>query len=111
VPLGACGIANLDRLLSREKLRAPGGMMGNRQTPGVQFDELTVSEVMDEGVGQKAGLTVGDVIVKIGGTKVGERFEMMPALREGAAKTTVTVLRNGKELELQVAFEPAASAK
>ncbi len=71
---------------------------------------MTVSEVVDEGVGQKAGIKVGDVIVRIGGTKVGERIEMMQALRDGAAKTTVTVLRNGKEVELKVDFEPATPA-
>jgi hypothetical protein len=112
VALGACGIANLDHLLSREKLRAPAGMMGNRRTLGVQLDDgMAVSEVVDESIGQKAGLKVGDVIVKIGGTKVGERFEMMQALREGAAKTTVTVLRNGKEIEMKVDFEPAAPGR
>ena len=43
--LGAYGIANLDHLLSREKLRAPGGDGGNRRTLGVQLDEMTVSEL------------------------------------------------------------------
>ncbi len=112
VALGAYGIANLDHLLSREKLRAPAGMMmGNRRTLGVQLDEMTVSEVMDESAGQKAGIKVGDVIVKVGGAKIGERFELMQALREGGPKQVVTVLRNGKELELKVDFEPAAPGR
>ena len=101
IALGALGIANLDHLLSREKLRSPGGGMGNRRMIGAQLEELTVTEVLDEGAGKKAGLKEGDVILKVNGTKVADRMEMGRALQAGEPKKTVTVLRGGKEVELK----------
>ena len=111
VALGAYGIANLDHLLSREKLRAPGAMAGNRRTLGVQLDEMTVAEIEDDSVAQKGGIKEGDVILKIDGTKVADRMELTRALRAGGPKKVVTVLRNGKEVELNVSWEPAAAEK
>jgi carboxypeptidase Q len=113
VALGAYGIANLDHLLSREKLRAAGGGMGmgNRRTLGVQLDELTVSEVLDEGVAQKGGMKEGDEILKVDGTKLGDADELRSALQAGGPKKVVTVLRNGKELELKLDWEPAATPR
>jgi carboxypeptidase Q len=98
--LGAYGIANLDHMLSREKLRAPGGAFANRRMLGVGLDELTVIDVMEEGVAQKGGIRVGDVIAKVDGKKVADRMEIVLALREGPPKKTLTVLRDGKELDL-----------
>ena len=86
VALGAYGIANLDHLLSREKLRAPAMMTGNRRTLGVQLDEMTVSEVIDESVGQKGGIKEGDVILKVDGTKIGDRMELMQRPAGGRAQ-------------------------
>jgi hypothetical protein len=113
VAIAAYGIANLDHLLSREKLRAPAGMMGlgNRRLLGVQLEEMTVAEVIEDSVGQKGGIKEGDVILKVDGTKVGDFMELMRALREGGPKKVVTVLRNGKEVELKLDWEPAAPAK
>jgi len=110
VALGAYGIANLDHLLSREKLRAPAGFF-NRRMLGVQLDELTVSEVLDDSVAQRGGLKAGDVIVKVDGTKLADRMELMRALREGGPKKVVTILRDGKEVELKLDWEPAATPK
>ncbi|MGP0062041.1 MAG: M20/M25/M40 family metallo-hydrolase [Isosphaeraceae bacterium] len=111
IALGAFGIANLDHLLSREKLRAPGGAMASRRTIGAMLDELTVSEVIDDGVGQKAGLKEGDVILKIDGTKVADNTEMRRALQAGGPKKVMTVLRGGKEVELKLDWDPPAPAK
>jgi carboxypeptidase Q len=109
--LAAYGIANLDHLLSREKLRVAGGM-ANRRTLGVELDELTVTEIEDQSAGQKAGLKEGDEILKIDGTKVADRGELSRALRGGAPKRILTVLRAGKEVELTVTWEaPAEKAK
>jgi hypothetical protein len=99
VALGSLGIADLDNLLSREKLRAPG-MGGNRRTLGVQLDELTVTEVIEEGVAEKGGMLVGDVIAKVDGAAVSDRSEIAAALQRGAPKKTVVVIRDGKEVEL-----------
>jgi hypothetical protein len=110
IALGAYGIANLDHLLSREKLRAPAGFF-NRRMLGVQLDELTVSEVLDDSVAQRGGMKAGDVIVKVDGTKLADRTELTRALREGGPKKVVTILRDGKEVELKLDWEPAATPK
>jgi hypothetical protein len=104
--LGAFGIANLDHLLSREKLRAPGALAG-RRTLGVQLDEMTVSDIVDESPAQKAGIRAGDVVVKIDGAKVADRQELTRALQGGDPKKKVTVLRDGKEVELAVEWPTA----
>jgi carboxypeptidase Q len=108
--VSAYGIAGLDHLLSREKLRAPRNA-GGRRTLGVQLDELTVTEVEDDSVAQKAGMKDGDLIVKIDGTKVGDRSEITGLIRAGSTTKIVTVLRNGKEVDLKFSWEPPAEAK
>jgi carboxypeptidase Q len=108
--VGAYGIANLDHLLSREKLRAPRNT-ASRRTLGVQLDELTVTEVEDDSAAQKWGIKDGDVIRKIDGAKVADRAELAGLLRAGGSKKVVTVLRAGKELDVTVNWEPAADAK
>jgi carboxypeptidase Q len=109
VALAAFGIADLDHMLSREKLRA-SGTMANRRTLGVQLDELTVVEVVDDGVAQKAGIKDGDAILKIDGTKVADRTELTRLLRAGEPKKVVTILRDGKEVDISVSWEPPAAA-
>ena len=79
----------------------------NRRMLGVQLDELTVAEVEDEGAARKAGMKEGDIIVKVDGVKIGEREEIAPRLREGAPKKVITVLRNGKEVDLTFSWAPA----
>ena len=106
VALGAYGIANLDHLLSREKLRMQGGM-ANRRSIGVMLEEMTVSEVIADSVGHKGGIKEGDVIVKIDGTKIADSMELNRALRAGGPKKVMTVLRGGKEVELKLDWEPA----
>jgi hypothetical protein len=111
IALGSYGIANLDHLLSREKLRAPGGMAGNRRTLGVVLDEMTVTEFTEDSPASKAGMKVGDIILKIDGTKVGDRMEIFQALR-GEPKKKLTVLRDGKEVDVTIDFgTPAAQPK
>ena len=111
VALAAYGIANLDHLLSREKMRPPGAMAAGRRPLGAQFDELMVVEVDDDSAAQKGGIKEGDVLVKIDGTKVAERSEINRLLRAGAPKKVVTVLRDGKEIELNLSWEPPAAEK
>ena len=108
VALAANGIANLDHLLSRDKLRAPGG---GRRMLGVQLDELIVIEVEDDSAAQKGGMREGDEILKIDGTKLADRMELTRALRAGGAKKVVTVLRDGKEIDLNLSWDPPADAK
>jgi carboxypeptidase Q len=111
VALAAYGIANLDHLLSREKLRAPSGATANRRMLGVQLDEMTVAEVIDDSVAQKGGIEGGDEILKVDGTKVADRTELTRALRAGGPKKVVTVLRDGSELDVNLSWEPPAAEK
>jgi hypothetical protein len=106
--LGALGIANLDHLLSREKLRAPGPM-ASRRLLGVQLDELTVIEILEEGAAQKAGMRVGDILVRIEGQKLGDRDDLVRNLQAGGPRKTAVVLRDGKEVTLTLEW-PAAPA-
>ncbi|MGO9463817.1 MAG: M20/M25/M40 family metallo-hydrolase [Isosphaeraceae bacterium] len=110
IALAAYGIANLDHLLSREKLRVPGSM-ANRRTLGVQLDEMTVVEVEADSAGQKGGMKEGDEILKIDATKVADRMELGRALRAGGPKKVVTVRRGGKEVELNLSWEAPAVEK
>lgn len=105
VALGAFGLANLDHLLSREKMTTAGGA-GPRRTLGVQLDELTITEVAPDSVAQKAGLLTGDIIVSIDGSKLTDRQAFNRALQTGDVKKRIVVLRQGNEIEL-VAEWPA----
>jgi len=70
-------------------------------------DGLGVDGVMPDRPGDRAGLTEGDVIVKMGKYNVGDIYDYMNALgkfRKGDT-TIVVVDRNGEQLELQVVFE------
>jgi carboxypeptidase Q len=110
VAMGAYGIANLDHLLSREKMRAPGGMGFNRRMLGVQLDEMKVIDVMDGSAAQKAGMKEGDEILKVGGTKVSDAQELGLAIRGGEPKRTVTVRRGDKEIDLTLTWDAPAPA-
>ncbi|MCI0588260.1 MAG: M20/M25/M40 family metallo-hydrolase [Planctomycetes bacterium] len=105
IAVGALGIANLPDLLSRENLRLPGGMGGRRL--GVQLaDDLKIEEVVEGGLAEKIGLKVGDRLLKIGDRAVADTDEMREALQAAPAKTTVAVLRDGKEVAVAVELPP-----
>jgi membrane-associated protease RseP (regulator of RpoE activity) len=110
VALGAYGIAELDHLLSRDKLRAPGAS-SNRRMLGVQLEDLTVTEVEDDSVAQKGGMKDGDTITKVDGTQVVDRMELTRAIRDGKPKKVITVIRDGKELNLNLDWEPTPAPK
>jgi len=103
--LGALGIANLDHILSRENMFAPGGMARRRSE--VQLEEMKVVEVVEGGVAAKAGLMTGDVITKVGDKAVSSSNEFAAALQGGEPTRKVTVMREGKEVVLTMTF-PAA---
>ncbi len=111
IAVGALGIANLPQLLSREGLKAAGGGRGfGGRRLGVQLsEEMSIDELVEDGLAIKAGLLVGDKIVKIGGSPVADTMEMREALTSGPQKNKVTVLRKGKEVTLEIEF-PANSA-
>jgi hypothetical protein len=108
IAVGALGIANLPELLSRENLRAPMNFGGGRRL-GVQLsDNLTIDEVVEDGLAAKAGLLVGDRLLKIGDQPIADSDEMRSELMNGPAKTKVVVLRNGKEIDVPIEFPPDA---
>ncbi len=110
IAVGALGIADLPQLLSRENLKAAGGRggFGGRRL-GVQLaEDMSIDEVVDDGIAAKVGLQAGDKIVKIGDSAVSDSMEMRELLTSGPQKTSVTVLRKGKELKFEIEF-PANS--
>jgi carboxypeptidase Q len=113
--LGALGIANLDHLLSREGLMAPGGAGpgggGFRRNSGLRLEELKVSEVGEESIAQKAGFKVGDLIVKVGGKAVASREDYFEAMQGTGQEIAITVKRDGKEIELKLTFPAAPTAQ
>jgi membrane-associated protease RseP (regulator of RpoE activity) len=115
VATGALGIANLPELLTRENMKVNRGFSGgaprggNRRQLGVQLGEsngaLQIDEVTEDSVAKKAGVQAGDVLLKVGDKQVASQDDLRAALRDGPAKTSVTVRRKGKELTLPVSFE------
>ena len=71
---------------------------------------MTVTEFTDGSLALKAGMKVGDTLLKVDGTKVGDRMELTAALR-GEAKKKITVLRDGKEVELTIDFGTPSPAQ
>jgi carboxypeptidase Q len=106
--LGALGIANLDHLLSRENLIAPGGGRGGpgggRRASGLTLEEMKVTEVVEGGVAALAGIKPGDVIVKVAGKPVATREEYVEAMQGAGREFSVVVKRDGQEVELKLAF-------
>jgi S1-C subfamily serine protease len=107
VALAAYGIANLDHLLSRDKLRAPGG----RRSLGVHLEEMTVTEVAEDTAAHKGGIKEGDEIIKVDGAKVSDLMALVRAVRGGGPKKVVTVKRGGNEVELTLSWDESPPAK
>ncbi|MSR75320.1 MAG: M20/M25/M40 family metallo-hydrolase [Planctomycetes bacterium] len=112
VAIGALAVANLPDMLPRDGLRSATEVTrGPRRTLGIQLaeegDSLDVAGVEADGPGAKAGLKTGDVILKIGGKEVKNRFDMRQALRDGGTTQAVSVKRGTQTLELKVSFEVA----
>jgi len=113
IAVGALGLANLPDLLTRENMKVNnrfgggGGGAGGRRL-GVVLDEdvgTTITELTPDGLAQKAGLKVGDRVLKIGATAIKSQADVRDAVANGPAKTTVTVKRGEQEVTVEVAFE------
>ena len=100
--LGALGIADIDHLLSRDSLVAPGG--GGRKITGVILDEMKVQEVSEGGIAEKAGVMAGDEIVSVGGKAISSREEYGEAIQAAGREIPIVVRRDGKDVELKLAF-------
>ncbi len=114
--LGSLGIANLDHLLSRENLIAPGGRGGpggggGRRNSGLRLEELKVSEVVEGSIAEKAGFKAGDLIAKVGGKAIASREEYFEAMQAAGQEIAITVKRDGQEVELKLTFPAAPAAQ
>lgn len=78
----------------------------NRAMLGVVTEEVDggvkVTEITDESAAKKAGIKEGDIITKIGETKIEEPDQLSAAIRKHkpGEKVTVTLLRDKKEQKL-----------
>jgi hypothetical protein len=73
----------------------------------VEVKGLQVDGVVDDRPGQRAGIVEGDIIIKMGEITINDIYDYMNALgkfRKGDT-TSVIVLRNQEEVELNVIFE------
>lgn len=106
VAIGALAVANLPEKLPREGLRSPTEVVkGPRRSIGVQFDSddsLLVASVTEGSAAAKAGVKAGDTLKKVNSTDVKDRFDLRAALREAGEKAKLTVLRDGKPVELDL---------
>ena len=96
VALGALGLADLDHLLSRKKLRAPRS--GRRRGLSFRLDGLKVVSVVPGGPAAKSGLKVGDIFLEAEGKKVESRMDLLMAVFTNGGKAKVLVLRKGKKV-------------
>ncbi len=72
-----------------------------------------VKEVTANGAAEKAGIKPGDIVVKLGGKAVTSASELTAAVRQlpAGAKTSVEVVRDGKNITFQVTLGDAAELK
>jgi S1-C subfamily serine protease len=68
------------------------------------MEEMKVTEVIEGGVAQKAGIKLGDVLVKVNGKAVTTREEYMEAMQAAGREFPIVVKRDGQEVELKLAF-------
>lgn len=107
---GALGLANLPELLTRENMKVRRGFSGgerrSRRVLGVQFgdDGVTIGVVTKGSVAAKAGLKVGDKLVKIGEAAINSQRDLRRALAGGKKKKSLTFSRDDKQQTVEVTF-------
>jgi len=71
-----------------------------------------ITSISPESAAETAGLTVGDIIVGLGGVEVSSTSDLLLALRRYRAgdTTTITVWRSGDEVVLSITFDENLSA-
>jgi hypothetical protein len=104
----------IDVLLTQEKIQFQGGGGQRRARPaylGAQMDfeniteqGLTVREVVEGSPGEQAGLQVGDIVTMMDDQTIRSRDDLSAFLsgKQPADKITVTILRDGQEVKLDV---------
>ncbi len=88
----------------------PAPAKSNRVRLGVNVDAVPqgvkLTSIQEGSAAEAAGLKVGDILTKLGDQKVATQPDVVAALGKfkPGDKTKVTILRAGKELELEVKF-------
>ena len=79
---------------------------GSAKVDGATVEGAKVVKVLNGSVGEKAGLQTGDVIVGFNGKSVSSMYSVLGSVRATAlnAQVKLTVVRNGKTLELNATF-------
>lgn len=80
---------------------------GSAKVDGATVEGAKVVKVLNGSVGEKAGLQTGDVIVGFNGKPVSSMYSVLGSVRATAlnAQVKLTVVRNGKTLELNATFD------
>lgn len=103
VAIGALRIADLPELLPRANLTS---VTTKRRMLGVGLDtDLTITEITKDSPAEKAGLKVGDKLLKFNGQLVGDTIMLGQAIQSAAKESKVLVHRDGKDVEFPVAFD------
>jgi serine protease Do len=98
---------HIQTIMQNSILGISGEQLGDEQQFAEFFgvkDGVLVKEVDSNSAAERAGIKAGDVIVKVGDTRVGSLRELTTALRAARSKGsyTVTVVRNKKETPVTV---------
>jgi predicted metalloprotease with PDZ domain len=103
VAIGALRIADLPEMLPRTNLTST---LAKRRMLGVGLDtDLTITEITKDSPAEKAGLKIGDRLLKLNGLQIGDTIMLGQAIQSAAKESKVLVHRDGKEVEFPVAFD------
>jgi len=102
VAIAALGIADLPELLPRKGLRA---LATRCKSLGARLDDdMQVVELTKDGPAAKAGVKVGDKVVKMNGKPLEDIFALGDALKTTPNGARLLIQREGKECEIGVTF-------
>ncbi len=88
----------------RQSMRLEGPTLGVLPDYGYDGTGMKITGVNAEEPAANAGLKAGDIIIKLGGLELDDIYDYMEALNtlEKGESTTITILRNGEEITLEL---------
>jgi hypothetical protein len=102
VAISALRIADLPDLLPRTNLTSA---QAKRRVLGVGLDtDLTITEITPDSPAQKAGLKAGDKLLQFNGQRIGDTIMLGQAIQSAGKEAKVLIHREGKDVEVVVAF-------
>ncbi len=102
IAIGALRVADLPELLPRTGLR-PLQAQGKRKMLGVQLDDMMqVVDLVKDGAAEKAGVKVGDKLVKFNDQPLGDTAALSTSIQKAPKASTLVVQREGKEVAIPV---------